>query len=154
MLDSSAQPMPLRRTENVTVQHVGEETLLYDERTHQAFCLNLTTALVWKSCDGTRTPTALAALLFPGADSLTGEAVVRFALSRLSKDHLVEGYVDAGLAGVSRRAMLVKGGASLALMLPAIAMIAAPKAAQAYSGCFDCSNASAATQRRRKLAVD
>ena len=50
--------------------------------------------------------------------------------------------------------MLVKGGAGLALMLPVIAMIAAPEAAQAYSGCFDCSNASASPQRRREFAVE
>ena len=55
MLDSSAQPMPLRRTEQVTVQHVGEETLLYDERTHQAFCLDKITTPIWNACDGTRT---------------------------------------------------------------------------------------------------
>ena len=117
--------------------------------------MNKATVLVWNSCDGACTPAALAALLSPESDSLTGEAIVRVALSALAKDHLTEVYTDSDLAGVWRRAMLAKGGAGPALMLPVIAMIAAPKAAQAYTGCFDCSNTSAAAQqRRRELAVE
>jgi hypothetical protein len=34
--------------------------------------------------------------------------------------------------------MLARAGAGAFLMLPVIAVIAAPKAAQAYTGCVDC----------------
>ena len=149
-----APSMPQRRTEDLTIQHVGNEMLLYDERTHRAFCINEITAAVWNHCDGSRTPAAIAALVSASADSLTREAVVCLALSKLADDDLIEGYTDFDLSVVSRRAMLAKGGAGLALMLPVIAMIAAPKAAQAYSGCFDCSNASTNAQRRRAAELE
>ena len=153
MLPSSSLALPLCRTADLAVLHVGDETLLYDQRMHQAYCLNAVTAMVWQSCDGTRTPANISAL-FDHGDTQIGESIVRLALSKLKNLQLIEGYSDADLPVVSRRAMLVRGGSGLALMLPVVALIAAPRAAQAYTGCFDCANASVMTQRRRALATE
>jgi hypothetical protein len=62
--------------------------------------------------------------------------MVRFALAELQRDGLVEA-VDTGPA-ISRRAMLQSLGVGGALLLPAVAAIVAPAAADAQSGCFDC----------------
>ena len=153
MIVETALPQPLRRTEKLAVQYVGEEVLVYDERTHQAFCLNAASAEVWKHCDGTRTASELGALLYPQVDAQAREVVVHLALAQLAKDSLLTGYLPrVAPAAVSRRTMLTRSGAGLAMLLPAIAVIAAPRAAQAYSGCFDCSNSISA--RRKQTLTD
>ena len=40
------------------------------------------------------------------------------------------------------------------MLLPAVAAIVAPTAAQAYSGCVDCSDSQAARARKRQSAAD
>jgi hypothetical protein len=43
---------PTARSAHLTIQELPEETLVYDHRNNKAHCLNRTTALVWKLCDG------------------------------------------------------------------------------------------------------
>lgn len=46
---------PRSRSENIIVQEIGDETLVYDVSSREAHCLNRTAAMVWRACDGTRT---------------------------------------------------------------------------------------------------
>src|SRR6266498_3512906 len=46
--------LPRARTEDLIVEALPTETLVYDTRTHLAHCLNLSAATVWKHCDGIR----------------------------------------------------------------------------------------------------
>jgi hypothetical protein len=115
------QVLPLRITRNVSTQQVGLETLVYDERRHRAFCMNATSSAVWRECNGART---------------TGQIAERTSVELSTP---VEAPISASaLADVSRRALLQKIGTGAVLMLPVVAAIAAPKAAQALSGCVDC----------------
>ena len=43
---------PKARKHELIVKELSDETLVYDETTHKAHCLNQTAALVWKFCDG------------------------------------------------------------------------------------------------------
>ena len=81
------------------------------------------------------------------------EEFVLFALKELQADGLVQPTPIAG-AGMtlSRRAMLQKLGVGGALLLPAVAAIVAPTAAQAYNGCVDCSSSQAARARKQRAA--
>ena len=46
---------PRARQEDLVIEGLDGETLVYDMRTHKAHCLNPTAALVWNRCDGRAT---------------------------------------------------------------------------------------------------
>jgi hypothetical protein len=147
---------PSARREQITVQAVGDETLLYDEQRHMAFCLNATASAVWLLADGTRNVAEIAAAAGAEISRDFCEDVVHVALHDLRSNGLVaedEGVAsgDAAEAAtqlVSRRKMLTRLGMGAAALLPVVASIVAPTAAQAYSGCVDCSVAGPRRVRR------
>jgi len=146
-MKSRQRPRSIRQ--DIAVQPIGTEILLYDERRHMAFCLNESSAAIWKLADGERTVEAIgeaasAQLKTP----LSGELVL-FALGQLREDGLLEqDSLAEAEAPISRRALLRTLGVSGALLLPMVAAIVAPPAAAAYNGCVDCSSSQAARVRR------
>ena len=44
--------MPRARQDELVVEELSDETLVYDLKRHKANCLNRTAALVWQDCDG------------------------------------------------------------------------------------------------------
>jgi hypothetical protein len=143
-------------SQNISVQEIGAELLIYDELRHQAFCLNPTSAAIWSLCDGARAVAQIAAAATARLGTEIPEEMVRLGL----RDLRLEGLLEAGLLetpaqpaaipAVSRRAILRRMGAGAALLLPAIAAIVAPTAAEAYSGCADCTSSEAAARKRRQ----
>ena len=130
---------PRRRTTGLSTQQVGAELLVYDEELHQAFCLNGTAALVWQLCDGASDAEKIAAAVRARVDGAFDEDMVLLALDDLRRDGLLMPEPSAPLrAQLSRRALMSRLGTGALLLVPTVAMIAAPKAAQAYNGCFDC----------------
>jgi hypothetical protein len=140
---------PQARHDDVLVEELDGETLVYDLRRHKAHCLNPTAAFVWRRCDGHTSVAEIAALL-PGALSVPAEeALVWLALQRLEQLQLLRAPVLAQApagALISRRMMLrrlgVAGGA--ALVLPVVTSITVPTPAMAASPIFinhggDCS---------------
>jgi len=126
---------PRRLQQHLLIEHVGPETLIYDERRHQAFCLDAVSSAVWKNCDGERSMSEITASAGQELAKQLSEETVWHALTKLdSVGLLAAGHVPA----LSRRTLLARGGATAALAIPVIAMIVAPKAAQAYNGCVDC----------------
>lgn len=131
---------PRALTQHLSIQAVGSELLVYDELRHLAFCLNRTSAAVFTLADGTRGVAELAAAATLRLEAPVSEDVVRFALSELVRDGLIEKASDSTVAtSVSRRELVRKLGAGAVMMVPVVAMVMAPAAAQAYSGCFNCS---------------
>ena len=149
---------PTRRTEDLTVQHVGAETLLYDERTQTAFCLHRITAAVWQLSDGTRTPEAQAADATRALGTPVSVAMVTLALADLRRDGLLatEPIPEPTRAepATTRRDLLAHLGLGTAMLLPAIAMIAAPRAAEAYNGTVSNGIHSPAGQRFEQYQQD
>ena len=140
---------------NISVQHIGPEILVYDERRHKAFCLNATSAAIWSMCDGEHTVAQIAASATVKLANAISDDMVLFGLCELRTDGLLEPSISSPTAPqFSRRLMLQRLGTGTAMMLPAIAAIMAPTAAQAYNGCVDCPPAPSAAQvRRRKQAL-
>jgi hypothetical protein len=131
----------VRQTPGLLSQVVGVETLLYDEATHRAFCLNAMAAQVWQQLDCGRSVAQIAAAVSAASCAPVTEEMILLAISELRRDGLVRGeLVPCGMAVPSRRELLHKLGAGAVMMLPAVAIIMAPKAAQATSiiGCVDC----------------
>jgi len=144
---------PRSRQQDVAVQQVGTELLLYDERRHKAFCLNRSSATIWKLADGRRTVDEICAAASVELKAAPTDEFVLFALEQLRADGLMEpGATTEGMAAISRRAMLRTLGVSGALLLPMVAAIVAPTAAAAYSGCVDCSSQAAPGRRAQRTA--
>jgi hypothetical protein len=152
-MSMTSREAPRRIRRDISIQQVGAETLIYDERRHQAFCLNESSSVIWKLADGARTIAEICVEASVELQTAVSEDFVLFALAELRREGLVEeaSVVEAGPA-VSRRALLRGIGIGSALLLPAVAAIVAPTAAQAYSGCFDCtsSQATRAAKARRQ----
>lgn len=126
--------MPCARREELVIEELPDETLVYDLKRHKAHCLNHTAAAVWRHCDGSTTIPQLALILKEESDLPRDEGIVRLALDRLQKAKLLEdGFNGTGISH-SRRDLVKKlalfGGA---MMLPMVSSITSPAAAMQAS---------------------
>jgi hypothetical protein len=132
---------PESRREQLLTQSVGNELVIYDERTHEAHRLSPTAARVWQLADGERELDQLAVGLRESIESVANaddvpiddEAsleLVRLALSELNRAGLLaRALPDSAVLGepISRRQMLTVTAA----LLPVVASIVAPTPAMA-----------------------
>ena len=134
--------MPRARQDELVVEELPDETLVYDLKRHKARCLNRTAALVWRHCDGQTSVADVAALLEEQLATPTDEAVVWMALDRLGRAHLLSEPVTlpADRAQYSRREVLrtLRRVAGISLLLPVIESIVAPRAAAAATCVTSC----------------
>ena len=123
---------PKSRKENLVIQELEGEVLIYDLEKNKAFCLNETSALVWQSCDGSRTIAEISDVVGKQLNSQINEDLVWLALDQLSKESLVEKQtaLDNKFNGLSRREVIRKVGLASVIALPMIATLTAPVAAQ------------------------
>lgn len=122
---------PQARTKDLVVSPLPDEELVYDLKTHQAFCLNKTAAAVWDGCDGETTVAEMSRALSRELGTEVNEEWVWFALRELNRSSLLEPGIVLPET-MSRRMLLRKLGTS-ALAIPIVMAIIAPAAAQAAS---------------------
>jgi len=140
-MDQHGQPR--RLSQGLSIQQVGDETLIYDERRHLAFCLNRASSQVWARCDGVQSAAEIAAALQAESAQPVTEQIVAMALGQMEENGLLEPEAQSPEAyltpsgSISRRNMMTRLAYGAAMLLPAIAVIMAPKAAQAYGGTVD-----------------
>ena len=132
-METTRTLMPRARQDELVVEELPDETLVYDLTRHKAHCLNRTTVLVWQSCDGQTSVADVAALLEKQLAIPADEAVVWMALDRLSGTHLLSEPValPEDRAQYSRREVLrtLRRAAGISLLLPVVSSIFAPRAA-------------------------
>jgi len=125
------------RTEELIVQEVGGETLVYDLKSNHAHCLNPTAAFVWRQCDGRNSMEEIARLLQQEMNAPASEDLVSLAVKQLEKAQLLQGALPAGTSTtISRREVgrkLSQAGVAAALLIPAVMSITAPPAYAAGS---------------------
>lgn len=144
---------PCRIREQISIQRIGTETLVYDERRHLAFCLNESSSAIWYLANGNRSITQITAAASLELKTSVSEELVSFAIAELQRDGLVQATpIEQAGKTISRRAMLQRLGVGGAMLLPVVSAIIAPTAAQAYGGCVDCSSSQAARAKRQKAA--
>jgi hypothetical protein len=144
---------PRRIQGPVSIQRIGTETLVYDERRHMAFCLNNSSSVIWRLADGERTVSQISAAASLQLKAPVSEDLVLFAIEEMRRDGLIEPPSAVEPAtGLSRRVMLQRLGVGGALLLPMIAAVLAPAAAQAY-GCVDCSTSRVSRAKRQQTAA-
>lgn len=129
--------LPQAREEQLLVENLGDEVLVYDEDRNLAHRLNRTAALVWRQCDGAHSITEMALLLHAELGIPADEELVLLTLDRLEKAHLLQQPFQrpVTVANVSRREVIRRLGLSgaLILLLPIVNTITAPTPAMAQS---------------------
>jgi Coenzyme PQQ synthesis protein D (PqqD) len=125
--------MPKSRQDDIVIEGLGDETLVYDMRSHKAHCLNRTAALVWDRCDGKATVSEMAEALEKELRVPIPAAVVWLALEKLGKAELLSDRPPKSTVehAISRRAIIRKIGLGAAVALPLVTSILAPSAADA-----------------------
>ena len=126
---------PLARRQDLVIQEMTDEVLVYDLQTNKAHCLNETAAAIWKSCDGTNTIGDIARSLGKNTD----EDLVWLALDQLDEKNLLDAdkadKAPAKFAGQTRREVIKKVGLAAIVALPIVTSLVAPTVASAGSVC-------------------
>lgn len=126
---------PLARTTGLVIQEVPEEVLVYDTDTNRAHCLNKTAAMVWRSCDGTRSVRQIADRVSELAGAKVSDDLVWLAIDQLDSSELLEKGVDIDAKNISRREVIKRIGLTSMVALPVIASLVAPPTAMAAASC-------------------
>ena len=74
---------PKARHTDIVLQEIGDETLVYDLKTNKAICLNQTSSVVWRKCDGTNSITEITEFLGSHMTTEVNEELTNFAIHQL-----------------------------------------------------------------------
>lgn len=131
---------PRARRKALVVEHLGDETLVYDLQSHQAHRLDAIAAAVWRRCDGKASPEDIAAAIAERGARLEPREV----------EATLVALADAGLlvdvvASRKRGAPVSRRRAAAAVVAGAVTTILAPTVAQAVSTtCLACNKCASA----------
>jgi len=127
--------VPVTRKNDIVVQEIKGETLIYDLKSNKAFCLNETSAIVWQLCDGNRSISDISDDMSVRLKTLVSGDFVALALDQFDKDDLLAGAGEKSdkFGGVSRREVIRKVGFASVVALPMVSSLVAPKASMAQS---------------------
>lgn len=136
----------LARKDDLVVQEMPDEVLVYDLKSHKAHCLNQTAAVVWNHCDGQTTAAEIAGLMEQEWRKPVGEDVVWLALKQLDKANLLQEPLAKSEGGrrFSRREVIRRLGIGVAVAAPLIVTITSPQSVHAAT-CVPNNACSAAT---------
>src|SRR2546430_2517607 len=90
---------PRARQNDILVEHVGDETIVYDGERHQAHSLNRSASIVWQHSNGERSVAELATVLGTELGIEPNESLVEYAVDELARANLLE--PGANSAGVT-----------------------------------------------------
>lgn len=132
---------PRAKSDNLVVQDLADEILIYNLENNKAFALNETARLVWQSCDGKNDVGQIAASMTKKLDQNVPDDLVLLALNDLRKQNLVEPGADLpAFSASTRREVIKRAGLASMVALPVIGSMLAPKAVMAISvNCNACS---------------
>ena len=132
MKNGTGQKLPQARKDDVVVEELPDEVIVFDWRSKKAHCLNQTAAMVLKHCDGRTTVPEIARRMRQELKTPVKEDVVWLALDGLGKSDLLQERLGSasGAHRVSRREAMRLGVAG-AFALPLVTSILAPAASEA-----------------------
>lgn len=121
--------LPPSKTENIVVQNLESELLIYDLVTNKVFCLNETSALVYKACDGKTSFDEL-----KNKHQFTDDLIF-LSLDLLKKENLLDDNFVSPLQGMKRREVVKIIGKTSLIAIPIISSLMAPSSAMAAASC-------------------
>lgn len=126
--------LPCARRNDLLVENVLAETIVYDSFTHRVHCLNPTASAVWKHCDGKKGIEELAARVGAELSAPCDRSSIEIALRQLSEADLLVKPIKATRSrkDLSRRDLLKHTGTA-AIILPIVVSVLAPTPAMAAS---------------------
>lgn len=126
--------LPQARHDELFIEQLGDELLVFDAKHRSAHRLNPTAAWVWRHCDGRTTVAQAAQLLAAELQQPVGDELIWLSLETLEKAQLLVAPLKRrGAAEDSRRALFQRMGvAGAMLLLPMITPLT--QAAQAQAG--------------------
>ena len=124
---------PRARQNDILVERVGDETIVYDGERHEAHSLNRSASVVWQHSDGEHSVPQLAELLGSELGIEPDESLVEYALDRLASAHLIENEPAESLSRRDAVRRLTLAGAAV-VGLPIVLSMVAPTEAMAASG--------------------
>jgi hypothetical protein len=141
------QTHPSARSDDLLIEQLGDETIVYDLKSKDVHCLSPLAAGVFRLCDGNHTRAQMTEVINTGSTEPVSEDAVYEAVAQLQERHLLDVppmIIKNNGDGISRRDFgkrsAVAGAAFLAV--PLISSIAAPTAmagaSQLPSGCSGC----------------
>ena len=124
----TSQPRKLH-SDRITVCEIESEMIVYDERTHRAWCLNAASACIWQLCDGRATVSDLVVEAAKKLGPDVSDELVLLTIEELQTKGLLEGGdLESRRHGASRRVMIQRLGLATAALLPVVAAITSPPA--------------------------
>jgi Coenzyme PQQ synthesis protein D (PqqD) len=125
------------RHDQLLVEELGDELVVYDLERGEVHLLNPAAAFVWRRCDGRTTVTRLASLLRAELGLPANDELVLLAREELEKNHLLEekGAPSVTTDSLSRSQMIrrLAVATGIGLMLPVIESLNPPPAHAAAS---------------------
>jgi hypothetical protein len=130
------QTNPVSRKDDIIVQELKGEVLIYDLKINKAYCLNETSAIVWQLCDGNNSVADITKKFSKELNSPVTEDFVWLALDQLKQENLLSNSEEIvpEFNGMSRREVIRKVGLGTMVAIPIVAGLVAPTAAQAQTG--------------------
>jgi Coenzyme PQQ synthesis protein D (PqqD) len=127
--------LPLARKAGLLVERLSDEVLVYDLDRKKAHCLNQAAALIWDCCDGKTGVEEMARIVADKLNAPADEELVWFGLREIGKKQLLERQAirPKGRGSISRRELIRRIG--LAVSVPLVVSVLAPKASAVNSGC-------------------
>ena len=126
---------PLARQKGLVVQEMPDEVLVYDLDSNKAHCLNQTSALVWKSCDGNNSVLDIVRQFESNSGGKVSEDLVWLAIDQLNENGLLEGQMPARFQGQTRRQVIKTIGLASMVALPVVASLVTPQNAYGALTC-------------------
>src|SRR5580704_15877966 len=124
---------PKARSEDLLIEEVAGELLIYDVSTDRAHCLNESAAAIWRHCDGNSSVDKLAKHLFPSLAPSDAKSLVGVGLERLRRRRLVASSTTRSPAvDLSKRQLLKKVAlmaAAAGVVAPLVSSVVAPTSA-------------------------
>ncbi len=123
------------RKNDIVIQKIDDELLIYDLISNKAFCLNYSAAVIWEGCDGKSSIAAITRNAGKKLNTTLPQEFVTFALTQMVENGLIDlGSGDPVLFDrMSRRNLVRKLGLASAVAIPLIASIVAPQTINAQS---------------------
>lgn len=137
---------PTARKDELVIQELQEEVLVFDVKSNKAHCLNQTAAKVWRFCDGENSVSEIKLLLENQSNANVSEDLIWLAIDQLNERELLEDGFAKKFVGQNRREILKRIGLATVIALPIVASITAPNAAMAaacsgiVTSCLGCAN--------------
>jgi hypothetical protein len=127
---------PKARSNDLLIEDLGGELLIFDVSSNRAHCLNGSAAAIWRHCDGTRSLATLAEHLFPGLEASDAQRLVSVGVERLRRRRLVENSAPEAPVDLSKRQTMKRLAilaAAAGIAAPLISTVVAPTSAAAFS---------------------